>query len=494
MALVLPGCSRVSLGELGGLRQPSERAPADQPADGEAAEPLDRPSPRAPGTVFPSDVYGRTTLPEDGISGRYGGRTYEGAAPAKPRPARAALLVPLSGPHGELGQALLNAAQMALFDVADRRFILIPYDTAGTPEGARQAALSALDDGATIILGPLFSTSVAAVARTIRGLEVPVLAFSSDRLVAEPGIYPLGLFPGEQIRRAVSYAREQGHERFAVFAPDTPLGRAVVEALSETLTRKGGVLVQVELFPDSTADVTPQVKQLADYEARQKALEEARGELADTLAAAEALAAGERQKADRLAAARGLDLASLTEDDLARIEAELKKLKEQDTLGDVNFDALVLPLANDRVLQIAPLLSYYDIDPNKVKFIGTSQWDTPNLGNEPALVGGWFAAPDPDDRARFETDYAQLFGAPPPRLATLAYDATALAAFLGRGTDGPDFSRTQLQSAKGFAGLDGVFRLKANGLSERRLAVLEVRPKGIRTVSPAPQRFEDLSN
>ncbi len=103
------------------------------------------------------------------------------------------------------------------------------------------------------------------------------------------------------------------------------------------------------------------------------------------------------------------------------------------------------------------------------------------------LVGGWYAAPDPAARQRFIDVYTTTYGQAPPRLATLAYDATALAAVLAK--RGSQFDQVSLTNPNGFAGLDGVFRLTSRGLVERGLAVLEVGSDGAHVVDPAITTF-----
>jgi branched-chain amino acid transport system substrate-binding protein len=157
-------------------------------------------------------------------------------------------------------------------------------------------------------------------------------------------------------------------------------------------------------------------------------------------------------------------------------------------------DAVLLPEGGARLKALAPLLPYYDIDPEKVHFLGTGLWDDPTIAGEPALDGGWYAAPPPAARADFEKRFRDLYRHPPPRLATLAYDATALAAVLAHGDKGADFSAAALTNPSGFAGVDGIFRLHADGLIERGLAVLEVQKGGDKVVDPAPETFQPASN
>ncbi|MEE2970416.1 MAG: penicillin-binding protein activator, partial [Pseudomonadota bacterium] len=172
----------------------------------------------------------------------------------------------------------------------------------------------------------------------------------------------------------------------------------------------------------------------------------------------------------------------------------LARLKGVETLGEVGFDALLVPVGGARLKQIAALLPFYDIETSRTRLLGVSSWLTPGLGREPPLVGSWFAAPRTEAGTDFERRYQKLYGRDPHDLAALAYDATALAAVLARGDNGGDFSDIALTSPNGFAGTAGIFRFQANGQVQRGLAVLEVEPWRFREVSPSPDTFEALSN
>jgi ABC-type branched-subunit amino acid transport system substrate-binding protein len=171
--------------------------------------------------------------------------------------------------------------------------------------------------------------------------------------------------------------------------------------------------------------------------------------------------------------------------DLQSLDAATKEFAHQGR----DYDALLLPDGGRRLKALAPYLDYYHINPKRIHLLGTGLWDDDSLGNEAVLVRGWYAAPNPQGRVSFEKRFAAAEGHPPPRLATLAYDATALAAVLAKSPKGPDFSDAALTNLSGFVGLDGVFRLNRDGLVERGLAVLQVEPGGPKIVSPAPPSF-----
>ena len=127
-----------------------------------------------------------------------------------PPEVRVGLLLPLSGPAEALGRDMLDAAQMALFDVGENELVLLPRDTAGTPAGARTAAADVIEQGAEVILGPLFGPAVAAVSPLAAQADIRVLAFSNDASIATDGTFLLGFRPEEQVRRVIDYALASG--------------------------------------------------------------------------------------------------------------------------------------------------------------------------------------------------------------------------------------------------------------------------------------------
>ena len=380
-------------------------------------------------------------------------------APPPPRQTtvpRVALLLPLSGPNAKLGNSLLNAAQLALFHFAGTDFELLPQDTKGTPAGAADAAALAIGDGASLILGPVFSSSVEAVAPPARAAGVTVISFSNDRRVAGEGIFTLGFLPDEQVERVVRFAFKRGLRRFAVLAPDNSYGASINSALENVVSDLGANITGAGFYDPQANDFSDVVKSLADYDNRRQNLLDQRKELEDR------------------------------DDEIAR--QTIKRLENLQTLGDVPFDALLVADGGKRLQAVAALLPYYDIDPKKTRILGTGQWDADGIGSEPALVGGWFAAPAKKKRQNFVRQYTEMYAAAPSRLATLAYDATALAAVFVR-SDGR-FDVSEITAPQGFAGRDGIFRFHPEGYAERGLSIQQVRERSTRVIQRAPSSFQ----
>jgi ABC-type branched-subunit amino acid transport system substrate-binding protein len=125
----------------------------------------------------------------------------------------------------------------------------------------------------------------------------------------------------------------------------------------------------------------------------------------------------------------------------------------------------------------------------KTQILGTGVWNDARVLRLPSLQGAWFAAPDNSGFNAFADRYRAKFNTDPTRLATLSYDAVSLAAALAR-TQGQDrFSNRVLTNPSGFNGADGVFRFRADGLSERGLAVMQIGNGAATVIAPASRSF-----
>lgn len=172
-------------------------------------------------------------------------------------PVRVGIVLPFSSPTPAtraLAGAMLNAAELALFDTGNRNLLLMTADE-GSPDQAGAAAAKLLAQGAEIIVGPLFGPSVAKVAPLARDRGVPVLAFSTERSVAGNGVYLLSFLPQNEVRRVVSYAASQGHRNFAAMVPQTAYGTVVAAAFADAVKSAGATNVDVEHFTPNSAQV-----------------------------------------------------------------------------------------------------------------------------------------------------------------------------------------------------------------------------------------------
>jgi ABC-type branched-subunit amino acid transport system substrate-binding protein len=343
-------------------------------------------------------------------------------------PVRVALIVPGgSGQAGDqqLAASLENAARLAVSDLSGVRIDLRVYNDGGSPAQAAAEARRAVEDGAQVILGPVFADAARAAGEAVAGSGVNVLSFSNNPAAAGGNVFILGSTFDNTARRLASYAQGRGvgsvmvvHERNA--AGD--LGRS---AISQALSRAGGQVVATEGFDFSQQGIVEAVPRIVDTA--------------------------------RSAGAQGVFFTSTPDG--------------------------ALPL-------LMQLLPENGMRPGDYQFIGLTRWDVfRDFLALPGAQGGWFALPDPGLTAQFEARYRSAFGGAPVPIAGLAYDGIAAVGALARSGRPEPFGRAGLTQASGFAGVNGAFRLLANGTNERALAVATVRDNGMVVLDPAPRSF-----
>ncbi len=160
------------------------------------------------------------------------------------------LILPLSGQGnaGVAAQSMKNAAEMALAEFQNPNIQLLVKDDGGNPQGAQQGAQQALDEGAEIILGPLFAQSVPPASQLTRTRNVPMIAFSTDSSVAGRGVYLLSFLPESDVNRIIDYAAGTGKRSFAALLPENAYGSVVEAAFKQAVGRRGGRIVAFEKY------------------------------------------------------------------------------------------------------------------------------------------------------------------------------------------------------------------------------------------------------
>jgi branched-chain amino acid transport system substrate-binding protein len=178
---------------------------------------------------------------------------------------RVALILPLSaqGNAGVAAQSMKNAAEMALAEFKSPNIQLLVKDDGGTPQGAQTGAQQAIDEGAEIIVGPLFAQSVSAVGRVARNRNIPVIAFSTDASVAARGVYLLSFLPESDVRRIVEFSISRGKRSFAALLPDNAYGTVVEAAFQQEVSRHGGRVVVLEKYPPDQSRVADAARRVA---------------------------------------------------------------------------------------------------------------------------------------------------------------------------------------------------------------------------------------
>lgn len=342
------------------------------------------------------------------------------------KPVPVALLVPQSSDAtAQIAADLENAARLAAAQLDDLEIDLRVYDTAGDATVAASVAQQAVDDGAKIILGPLYAEAANAAGTAVADDGINVLSFSNNTTIAGGNVFVLGKTFDNTARRIVSFAAEQGKERAMVIHSDRIDGQMGLNAFQGASAGSNLRIVSAqsfELTQESAVNTVPLIRASAEIED------------VDTLFLTSS-SAGALPLLAQLLPEAGLDPANVQYVGLTR----------------------------------------WDIPPQTLELNG--------------LQGGWFAVPDLTRTENFSTQFREQFGNRPHQLASLAFDGIAAIGALAQAGFDDILTREALTQPSGFQGVDGIFRLKDDGTNERGLAIATVQDKQVLIIDPAPRSF-----
>jgi hypothetical protein len=340
-------------------------------------------------------------------------------------PIPVALLVPVgSGNTGDdvLARSLENAARLAMADLDGVTIDLRVYATAGNPNTAASRAQQAVDDGAKIILGPVYAASANAAGVAVADDGVNVLAFSNNPEIAGGNVFVLGPTFDNSARRLIGYAASKGRSRIvAVHSNDVAgqLGLSAIQRAAAGSSAQVVTSVPYELSQQGVVAAVPRIKSAVDG-----------------------------------AGANAVFMTSTT--------------------------AGALPLFS-QLLPEAGVNSQY---------IGLTRWDIPRATLDlPGLQGGWFALPDPNRTASFNTRYSSTYGQAPHPIGGLAFDGIAAIGALAAQGNRDALTGKALTQGSGFQGATGIFRLRSDGTNDRGLSVATIQGGQVTIVDTAPSSF-----
>lgn len=422
-------------------------------------------------------VFSQSRFPSPGRAGGGGGMA--GGAGDEGRLA-VAVLLPFNSPDEDiqaLAVDLFHGIELALFDLGLENIALLVEDTQGTDNGAAIAAQNAVRRNADIIIGPLFANAIAAATPILQRANIPVLALSNDRRFAADGVWLLGHLPEQQIERIVIHATQKGLTRFAVLLPENAYGAWLSDIIEPIIVYYGGRQVVQERYPADAQDMFEPVQRLAFYQERKTAhlKEVERLKKIATALVPETVDESQRMKKLKIIA--------------PETAAALERLSRSETIGEIPYDAVLMPDGGLNLRNLAPLLPYFDVDPKHIQFLGSSLWDDDALMKEPPLHGAWFPAANPEGWQVFASHFEQKYGRRPLRAASLGYDALSLVGALAQVGGGKPFSERAITEARGFSGIDGPLRLMPDGTNHRSFAVMEIRRNSFKLIAPPAASF-----
>jgi len=286
-------------------------------------------------------------------------------------------------------------------------------------------ATKAVDDGAKIILGPFFALEANAAGVAVAARGVNVLSFSNNPDVAGANVFILGQTFDSTARRLAGYAVSNGKNRIMIIHDPDPAGQIGMAAIQRAVTGAGGSVAAVGTYEFSQNGIVQAVPGIVAS-----------------------------------AKSSGANALFLTAD---------------------NSGALPL---------LSQMLMENGINPASTQYIGLARWDIPPATLAlPGVQGAWFALPDPSTNQQFQARYQAAYGDVPPIYAGFAYDGIAAIGAVTKTGGAGALTAASLTQSAGFVGVGGIFRLRADGTTDRGLAVAQIQNGTLVVVDAAPGNF-----
>ncbi len=353
---------------------------------------------------------------------------------------RVGLLLPLSGEFYQIGKSLLDSAQLALEKTSNKNLKFYIVDT-GEENQLYKNLSYLISNDVDLIIGPIFTKTVLKVKEYLNDQSIPIITFSNNSEVSDRNLYVFGLTIEDELSSIYKYSIDRGINKYAVIVPDNKYGNKVKNEVNKFHNINNNSSSQFIFYPTKDPDYYKIAREVSNYDERKLDLDN-RVKLLEELQSESSL-------------------------------KELKLLRNKDTLGELDFEAVIIIARSfSELTNFVSILPYYDVDPKKVKFIGNSIWGKELILKEPSMKNSYFSSLDLNARKKFEEEYKTIYKDNPHSLAALAYDLVGLISSLN--IEHKKITKEILHSDLGYMGINGWFRFDESGRVERRPLIFHV--------------------
>jgi len=345
------------------------------------------------------------------------------------------ILLPLSGEFENMGQSFLKAIQLALYDIKNKNIKIYPKDSKANAIDAYKAAKEFEELGIQIVIGPIFHKSL---DRLNEISNITFISLTNKTQKIPKNIIVFGINIESQIEILNKYFEKISISKTLLLSPKNNfVDQTKIIEKSKLKFNK------VFLYDSNPRKITSEIEKLTKYQERKKDLE------------------------------RRIKI--LEKSDLDKDKNEVKKLEQKHTLGEVNFDSVLVVDFDERLKSVLTSFTFSDVSNEKVHFFTLNQWFNESFFAENALQNLYFPSIDLKNLKKFEKKYFDVYKEKSNEVSILAYDALGLIYYCWINNNN-EFKPNLLYSKNGFKGLHGEFIIKEN-LSRQKLNIYKISNK-----------------
>ena len=390
------------------------------------------------------------------------------------------LIVPLSGRHQEIGKSVLNSIRLALSKINNDQIEIFPKDNYSNPEKTLFAARQLESEGVRIVIGPVFHQNLIYLGEV---QNLTFLSLSNKTTTIPRNVITMGINANSQINAIVDFIKKENLNKTIVLVPksnfEDELRNALVKSKYEFMN-----IYSYDVKPDK---LTSQIKQITAYDERKEKLEkiiefvekgieilEKEEELKNLKKKyileevdLNSVVLSEKELKNLKKKYTLLD-AQINEEELENLkkkhaislddqinEEELKNLKKKYTLGEVDFDSVIIANFGENLKSVTNSFSFSDVTAQDVKFITLNQWFDETLLKESSANQIYFPSINLANYSKFKETYFKNYNKYPPQISILSYDILGLIYYINK-VQGSDLKKN-IFNKKSYVGEVGEF-------------------------------------
>ena len=337
------------------------------------------------------------------------------------------LLVPMTGEDENLGKLLIKSTRMALEDINTDKLEIYPKDTASDPNQTLKSATQFKDMGIKIVIGPVFYKNLI----YLDGLEdIIFLSLTNKTLNLPKNVISSGVNATSQLNAIKKFIKTNEIKKTIFLTPkldyEPEIKKAIIESKIKTFKHF--------IYDTEPTKLTAQIEKITNYKIRKQ-------NLAD-------------------------EIKRVKKSDLIDKEKQLEKLEKIYTIGNVNFNSVIISDFGQSLKSVITSLLYTDVSPKNKHIITFNQWFDKSLLNEKAIQPIYYPSINRKNLNTFENKFFKKFDEYPNHLSLLSYDLVGLIYYLSIKTDLSNLEDL-FKKENSFKGKIGVFDIKNNRINHR---------------------------
>ena len=337
------------------------------------------------------------------------------------------LIVPLTGEYSEIGNSIIKSTRMAINKIDDNRIEIIPKDTRSNPIDALRVSKNLHEEGIKIIIGPVFNESIKYLDEL---KDITFLSFTNKIIDNPSNVISAGVNAISQINTIKKFSNDKNLKRSIFLIPKTDYKKEIEVAIVKSNIK----LKDVFFYDKEPTLLTKQIEELTRYSQRKRRLKD--------------------------------EIKKLENSSIQNKEKKIEKLKKKDTLGDINFDSVIIADFDEGLKSVATSLLYTDVSSKRISYITLNQWFDKTLLKETSLQPIYFPSINKENYNEFTNNFLNIYNSKPNQLSFLSYDLVGLVYFLLY-QNKFKISKKMFYKKNKFKGKIGIFEIDKNVITHK---------------------------